>query len=173
MHLKFQQMHEGSTFTGWHTNLPEPWPAGATLFLLGEPFSFPADRLIARPGTREYGVLAVLIGRHAHVERLLTLPPGAFRPVPKVRSTVVRLEFHAPDPAAKDEAAFGELVRAAFTRRRKTMANALLAFRGAGRLRPQDALRRAGLDASRRPETLTIDEWVRLSDVYANGRSGD
>ena len=132
-----------------------------------------ADRLMARPGTREYGVLAVLIGRHAHVERLLTLPPGAFRPAPKVHSTVVRLRFHAPDPPATDEPAFGELVRAAFTRRRKTLANALLAFRGAGRLRPPDALLRAGLDAGRRPETLTIEEWVRLSDAYANRRSGD
>ena len=63
-----------------------------------------ADRLTAAPGTREYGVLTVLIGHSAKVRRLMALPPGAFRPPPKVHSAVVRLEFHAPDPAARDAA---------------------------------------------------------------------
>ncbi|MGE4055843.1 MAG: 16S rRNA (adenine(1518)-N(6)/adenine(1519)-N(6))-dimethyltransferase RsmA, partial [Vicinamibacterales bacterium] len=57
-----------------------------------------ADRLTAGPGSRDYGVLSVLTGIAAGAERLLELPPGAFRPPPKVRSTVVRLRFRAPDP---------------------------------------------------------------------------
>src|SRR5439155_6976010 len=118
-----------------------------------------ADRLIAVPGTREYGVLTILIGRCASVDRLLTLPPGAFRPAPKVQSAVVRLQFHAAEPPAKDEALLSALVKSAFTRRRKTLSNALLTFRGADPLRPADALVRAGLDGGRRPETLTIPEW--------------
>jgi len=125
-----------------------------------------ADRLSAEPGTHEYGVLTILIGRHASVERLLTLPPGAFRPAPKVQSAVVRLQFHAPAPPQVDEERFAALVKSAFTRRRKTMTNALLAFAG-GPLRPADALHRAGLDGGRRPETLTLAEWVRLAGVYA------
>lgn len=130
-----------------------------------------ADRLTAVPGTGQYGVLTVLIGRHASVERLLSLPPGAFRPAPKVHSALVRLRFHPPEPFAKDEALLTTLVKSVFTRRRKMLANALLTFRGAGRIRPADALERAGLDAARRPETLTIPEWVRLADVYASTRA--
>lgn len=87
-----------------------------------------ADRLTAASGTRDYGVLTILLGRHASVERLFRLPPGAFRPPPKVHSAVVRLRFHPPDPPVDDEAFFEEVVQAAFTRRRKTLANALLAL---------------------------------------------
>jgi 16S rRNA (adenine1518-N6/adenine1519-N6)-dimethyltransferase len=130
-----------------------------------------ADRLTAAVGTKDYGVLTILVGHRASVERLLTLPPGAFRPAPKVRSAVVRLRFHPPEPHARDENVLAALVKAAFTRRRKTLANALLAFPGAAELPPLDALRRAGLDAGRRPETLSIAEWVRLSDVYASSSS--
>jgi 16S rRNA (adenine1518-N6/adenine1519-N6)-dimethyltransferase len=126
-----------------------------------------ADRLTASPGTREYGVLTVLIGRHASVERLLILPPGAFRPAPKVQSAVVRLRFHAPDPAAGDENLLEEVVKAAFTRRRKTLANALAAFASAP-LSAAEALSRAGIDAARRPETVSFGEWVRLADVYGS-----
>jgi 16S rRNA (adenine1518-N6/adenine1519-N6)-dimethyltransferase len=124
-----------------------------------------SDRLTASPGTREYGVLTVLVGRHASVERLLNLPPGAFRPVPKIQSAVVRLRFHAPDPAADDENLLEEVVKAAFTRRRKTLANALAAFVSAP-LSASEALSRAAIDAARRPETLSSSEWVRLANVY-------
>jgi len=124
-----------------------------------------ADRLTAAVGTRDYGVLTILVGHRASAERLLTLPPGAFRPAPKVHSAVVRLRFHPPEPEAQDETLLASVVKAAFTRRRKTLANALLALPGAAH-QPADALRRAGLDGGRRPETLTIAEWVRLADVY-------
>ena len=126
-----------------------------------------ADRLTASPGTRDYGVLAVLIGHRAQVERVLALPPGAFRPPPKVRSALVRLQFHPPHPPPKDESLFAAMVQAVFTRRRKMLANALLAFHATSRLRPGEALGRAGIDGSRRPETLSIDELVRLADVFA------
>ncbi len=136
--------------------------ADATLMLQREV----ADRLTAVPGTRDYGILTVLIGHHARVERVLALPPGAFRPVPKVRSALVRLRFHPPAPPARDESLFSAMVQAVFTRRRKTLANALLAFSGAARLPPLQALAAAGLDGRRRPETLSIAELVRLSDAF-------
>ena len=136
--------------------------ADATLMLQREV----ADRLTAVPGTKDYGVLTILIGHHASAERLLALPPGAFRPVPKVRSALVRLRFHAPEPPARDEALFAAMVQALFTRRRKTLVNALLAFAGTGRIPPARALTTAGLDGRRRPETLTIAELVRLSDAF-------
>src|SRR5215216_5693529 len=87
-----------------------------------------ADRLLASPGSKDYGVLTVLIRHSADVTRLLALPPGAFRPAPKVHSSLVRLTFHPPVPPVRDMATFHALVQAVFTRRRKTLANALLAF---------------------------------------------
>jgi 16S rRNA (adenine1518-N6/adenine1519-N6)-dimethyltransferase len=126
-----------------------------------------ADRLTATPGTKEYGVLTVLIGQSAKVRRLMALPPGAFRPAPRVHSAVVRLEFHVPDPAATDAALFTGLVQAIFTRRRKTLANALKAFPLSATLLPEDALTTANLDGRRRPETLSIPELVRLADAFA------
>jgi 16S rRNA (adenine1518-N6/adenine1519-N6)-dimethyltransferase len=124
-----------------------------------------ADRLVAGPGSREYGVLSILIGHSASVATILKLPAGAFRPPPKVLSALVRLRFHAPDPPAKNEAAFAALVQAVFTRRRKTLANALLAFAPAVAATPARMLHDAGLDGARRPETLSIPEFVRLADT--------
>jgi 16S rRNA (adenine1518-N6/adenine1519-N6)-dimethyltransferase len=128
-----------------------------------------ADRLIAGPGSREYGVLSILIGHSAAVEMMLKLPAGAFRPPPKVLSALVRLRFHPPDPPARDEVAFAGLVQAVFTRRRKTLANALLAFPPAVAATPARMLREAGIDGTRRPETLSIAEFVRLADTLTPG----
>lgn len=149
------------------------WPlVDATVMLQREV----GDRLIAAPGSREYGVLSVLMQHSASVKRLLALPPGAFRPQPKVHSVLVRLTFHPPTPAVADPATFVRLVQAVFTRRRKTLANALLAYgayrggdvsRGAARP-PAAALQRAGLDGTRRPETLSVAEFARLADIYAS-----
>ena len=130
------------------------------------------DRLIAAPGGREYGVLSVLLQHTALVQRLLSLPPGAFRPRPTVHSVLVRLTFRAPSPPVVDYPTFTALVRAVFTRRRKTLANALLAFEptSTGRriLSPADVLGRSGLDGTRRPETVSVAEFARLSDIYAS-----
>jgi 16S rRNA (adenine1518-N6/adenine1519-N6)-dimethyltransferase len=142
--------------------------ADATLMLQREV----ADRLVAAPGSKQYGVLSILIQHRADVETVLRLPAGAFRPPPKVLSSLVRLRFREPLPAVRDEAFFGRLVQAVFTRRRKTMANALLAL-GEGspspRRRPAEALATAALDGSRRPETLSISEFARLADAYVPG----
>src|SRR5262249_11178695 len=97
--------------------------ADATLMLQREV----AGRLLSPPGTRDYGVLSVRMQHVAAVDLLLKLPAGAFRPPPKVLSSLVRLRFHHADPPVGDAAAFASLVQAVFTRRRKTLANALLA----------------------------------------------
>jgi 16S rRNA (adenine1518-N6/adenine1519-N6)-dimethyltransferase len=125
-----------------------------------------AVRLLADPGSRDYGVLGIIVGRWARMERCLNLPPGAFRPPPKVRSTVVRLVFHRPDDVVPDEESFRAFAQAIFSRRRKTIANALLAWRGSAQLSPAEALTRAALDGRRRPETFTREELVRLYVTY-------
>lgn len=147
-----------------------------------------AERLAAAPGTRDYGVLTVLIRHSATVRRLLVLPPGAFRPAPRVHSALVQLRFHPLEPGVRDPGVFAAVVQAVFTRRRKTLANALLAYQGtcppdryrhggqvavpAAGISVQVALERAGIDGRRRPETLTIAEFARLSDAYVAGFSG-
>jgi 16S rRNA (adenine1518-N6/adenine1519-N6)-dimethyltransferase len=125
-----------------------------------------ADRLLAPPGCRDYGVLSVRIRHVADVDRLLVLPPGAFRPAPSVHSAVVRLRFHPDEPAARSRQAFAALVQGVFTRRRKTLANALLACAPASKTSISGALSRSGIDGRRRPETLDVAEFVRLSDAF-------
>ena len=121
----------------------------------------------ASPGPADYGTLAIQVALLADVERLLTLPPGAFRPPPKVTSAVVRLRFHAPSADVGDPATFERIVRGVFLQRRKTLANALkpVAF-ALGRSAPE-LLERAGLDGSQRPEELTVADMARLSQSCA------
>jgi 16S rRNA (adenine1518-N6/adenine1519-N6)-dimethyltransferase len=126
-----------------------------------------AARISARAGTAEYGSLSVMVQWRAEVTRLLTIPPGAFRPQPEVHSALVRLTFRPPPYALKDTGVFEEMTRAMFTRRRKALTNALTPFGAAVGLSAQDALRSAGIDPKRRPETLEIVEIARLADVFA------
>jgi 16S rRNA (adenine1518-N6/adenine1519-N6)-dimethyltransferase len=126
-----------------------------------------ASRLTAVPGTRDYGVLTIRVAYSATVELLIQLPPGAFRPVPKVHSALVRLRFRPPDPPAKSPSIFAGLVQAAFNQRRKTLANAVKPFAVAVKVPLPDALAKAGLDGRRRPETLALAEWIRLADIFA------
>jgi 16S rRNA (adenine1518-N6/adenine1519-N6)-dimethyltransferase len=125
-----------------------------------------ADRLVARPGTGEYGVLTVLTALSADVTTVLSLPPGAFRPVPKIRSTVVRLRFRPSPVPVHDRAVLVELVRSIFTQRRKTLSNALGRFATGRGHDPRALLEAAGIDGGRRPETLQLVELARLADTF-------
>jgi 16S rRNA (adenine1518-N6/adenine1519-N6)-dimethyltransferase len=125
-----------------------------------------ADRLVARPGTRDYGVLTVTLGVHARISRRLELPPGAFTPAPKVRSTLVHLEFTEPLVRIPDEELFEKLVKAIFSQRRKTLLNSLKAFDRSAPL----VLSAMRLDGRRRPETLEIEEIARIADLIAADR---
>jgi 16S rRNA (adenine1518-N6/adenine1519-N6)-dimethyltransferase len=122
-----------------------------------------ADRLLAVPATRDYGVLTVMTAIHARVIRVLDLPPGAFSPPPKVHSTVVRLTFGPSAVRVSDEALFERLVRTMFTQRRKTLANALKPFDAAA----PAVIAGAGVDGRRRPETLQLTEIARLAEAFA------
>ena len=114
-------------------------------------------------------MLSILVQLHADVRPLLALPPGAFRPAPKVHSAVVALTFRPPAVALADEALFEAMVRSMFTQRRKMLGNALSAIcRATGRA-ASDALARAGIDPRRRPETLQLTELARLADFFASG----
>jgi len=131
-----------------------------------------ADRLIARTGTGDYGVLTVLTALNADVSRVLSLPPGAFRPPPKVHSSVVRLVFRPPKVDITDQPAFVRMVRTMFSQRRKTISNALKPFGTERGLNPATALAAAGIDPKRRPETLELAEMAALARAFHPVPSG-
>ncbi|HXT69837.1 MAG TPA: 16S rRNA (adenine(1518)-N(6)/adenine(1519)-N(6))-dimethyltransferase RsmA [Vicinamibacterales bacterium] len=122
-----------------------------------------ADRLAARPRSKDYGVLTITMQLAGKMEKLLTLPPGAFKPAPKVWSSVVRLRFGPPPVRIADRALFEKVVKAAFGQRRKTLANCL---RGLVK-QPDDVLDGAGIDPRRRAETLSLEELARLTTQCA------
>ena len=127
-----------------------------------------ADRVVGRPGTRDYGPLAILTRAAARAERVLALPPGAFRPPPRVRSAVVSLRFRPSPAPVGDRALFERLVRTLFTQRRKTVLNALSPLaRELRRCSARELLARAGVAPDRRPATLDLDELARLADALA------
>lgn len=122
-----------------------------------------ADRLVATPGRKEYGALAIQVALTADVELLLTLPPGAFRPPPKVTSAVVRLRFRPPTVDVGDRRIFERIVRGIFLQRRKTLANALRPVADSLGHQAADLLERAQVDGRLRPEALTLDQIASLS----------
>ncbi len=124
-----------------------------------------ADRLLAQPGSRDYGRLTVLATRHATIARLFNLPPGAFRPAPAVHSSVVRLTFHPPAADVHDADLFERLVRELFSHRRKTLLNALKPLASSRGADANQMLASAEIDGTRRPETLDLTELARLANA--------
>ena len=119
-------------------------------------------RMTARPATADYGRLTVMLQTRFAVTRLFTVPPGAFRPAPKVESAVSRLvPLGAARPAIADRAVFARIVMAAFGQRRKTLRNALASVADA------DLIERAGIDPGARGETLGVADYVRLANLVA------
>jgi len=120
------------------------------------------ERMTALPGTPEYGRLTVMLQAVFRITRLFTVPAGAFRPVPKVDSSVVRLvPLREAKATISDVALFGRVVAAAFGQRRKTMRNAL------STICDEAGLERAGIDPGVRGETLSVAEFVRLANDLA------
>ena len=122
-----------------------------------------ANRLAATPGNKDYGALAIQVALTADVSSVLTLPPGAFRPPPKVTSAVVRLRFRPPAVDVGDPHVFERIVRGIFLQRRKTLANALRPVANSLGRPAAQLLERAGIDARLRPEALTLGDIARLS----------
>ena len=124
-----------------------------------------AQRLCAAPGTRQAGAISYAVAYYAAPELLFTVQPGSFYPAPKVTSAVIRLTLHDTppvQPANGDERGLFRLIRAAFSQRRKTAANAVAAGLGLPKPRVTAALQAAGLDARLRPEQLTLADYCAL-----------
>lgn len=127
-----------------------------------------ADRISAKPGTKEYGSLSIAIGYYTTAETTMIVPKTVFMPQPNVDSAVIRLiKREEPAVKVKDEAFFFNLVRISFAQRRKTLLNNLQNGLPNGKENKENilvALEKAQIDPKRRGETLSIEEFGRLSD---------
>jgi 16S rRNA (adenine1518-N6/adenine1519-N6)-dimethyltransferase len=130
-----------------------------------------ADRILAPPGSKTYGALAVGVQSVADVERVLNVSRNAFRPVPDVESAVVRITPHVPPRlSVDDEAALRRLTRTAFGQRRKQFQRILrdaYALDAEGIAELEAA---TGFDLQARPETFSADEFIRLAAQLERGR---
>ena len=118
------------------------------------------DRMAAGPGSKVYGRLSVMLQAYCRVDSLFIVPPGAFRPPPKVDSAVARLVPH--DPASvgiNDHARFAEVVRAAFGQRRKTLRNALDGVVTAAQFEA------AGVRPDARAEQIEVAQFIALANA--------
>lgn len=120
------------------------------------------ERLAAQPGGRDYGILTVMLGLRYQIECPLQVPAHLFHPPPKVDSAVLKLtRWPRPKAEVKDEARFRRVVKAGFAQRRKTLSNSLKSDKTlCDDWAP--VLARAGLDGTRRAETLSIEEFAAL-----------
>jgi len=125
-----------------------------------------ADRLVASPGGRDYGVLTVAVRLAAEVSKVMTVPASSFWPQPKVDSAVVNMVMRPYPGFGVDRQAFFRVVRAAFSQRRKTLANSLAAGLTLSKEQAVALLQRAGIEAGRRAETLAIEELQVLTAAY-------
>ncbi len=139
-----------------------------------------ADRLTAKPGTKQYGIPTVLLKSCATVESLLTLKPAEFHPRPKIDSVVVRINFNEPTTQAPDSydwPLFQKIVRASFSQRRKTLLNTLTAggffneqAAGDKKMAKQltkEAINSAEIAESLRAEVLDLEQFIDLSRSFS------
>lgn len=121
-----------------------------------------AQRIVAHPGTKDYGVLSLAVQYHADPEIKFIIPASAFRPAPKVDSAVIHMKLRrTPKVTVADEVLFFKIIRAGFSQRRKTLSNALKP------LIPdvKAILLDTGIDPSRRAETLSMEEFAGLAET--------
>ncbi|MDH5228858.1 MAG: 16S rRNA (adenine(1518)-N(6)/adenine(1519)-N(6))-dimethyltransferase RsmA [Gammaproteobacteria bacterium] len=120
------------------------------------------ERLVAKPGSKEYGRLSVMVQYYCDVEKLFTIGPGAFKPAPKVDSAIVYLQPRKTiEPAAIDTQQFAKIVTAAFAHRRKTLRNNLK------HLLNESDYQHCTIDPANRAETLSVNDFVCLANRFS------
>ena len=125
-----------------------------------------ALRMIAQPGTREYGPLSIMAHLYSQTKRVFDIAPGSFFPPPEVISSVIHAQFlETPALELKDEKRFWVVVRAAFSQRRKTLGNTIKPLASKEKL--SEVWQATGIDPMRRGETLSIEEFGALTDALA------
>lgn len=127
-----------------------------------------ADRIKAAPGSKIYGAISVAVQYYCQVEKIADVPKTVFIPQPQVDSVVLRL-VRRGEPAVEvlDKGIFFACVKAGFGQRRKTLLNSLQTVRGTSKAMIEESLAAAGVEAGRRAETLSLEEFGKISnEVY-------
>ena len=130
-----------------------------------------ADRMQTGPGSKDYGALSLAVQYYAKPEIVANVPPNCFMPRPKVGSAVIRLTRHQNPPVtAKDEKLMFRIIRASFNQRRKTLANGLKKSQVLNSTKEQveAANSECGLPLHIRGETLTLEQFAKLSDIFSD-----
>lgn len=125
-----------------------------------------AERMSSKPGRRAYGILSIAVQLAAEVTPLFDVPPTAFWPQPKVTSTVVKLNIRPYPGFNSDKEIFFKIVRAAFSQRRKTLANTLSSGLGLPKDKVRAILEAASVDPGLRAEDIGILDYQRIMLVY-------
>ncbi len=127
-----------------------------------------AERIVAKPGTKDYGALTLAVSYYAEAEIIAYVPKESFVPSPKVDSAVVKLKLLKNPPIEATEKDYFRIVKASFAQRRKTMINALSNsnFYG-GKEDIKDVLEKAGYDSNLRGETLSMQEFSNLAICFS------
>lgn len=124
-----------------------------------------ADRIKAVPSTKAYGALSVAVQYYCEVESVVNVPKEVFVPQPQVDSTVLRLKPRQDKPVVlRDDEVFFRVVKAGFGQRRKTLSNSLTGIEGITKEIVKDALAAAGIEPTRRAETLNLEEFAKLAN---------
>lgn len=121
-----------------------------------------ALRITARPGTKDYGVLSLMVQYRAIPEIKFFIPRGAFRPVPEVDSAVIHMEMKRKFLEPSQEELFKKIIKMAFSKRRKTLFNSLKALLKDSDIK--EVFKSLGIDPSRRPESLSLEEFLRITE---------
>ncbi len=125
-----------------------------------------AQRICAEPGTRNVGAVSIAVQYYAQPEMLFQVSRGSFLPSPNVDSAVIRLRIRkAPAVSVEDEAFFFQMVKAAFSQRRKTLANSLSAGLAVSKQQALKTLKACEISGNTRAEELTMEQFGRLSDA--------
>ncbi len=129
------------------------------------------QRLCAKPGTRECGAVSAAVWYYSEPKVLFDVKPGAFRPRPKVMSSVIQLRIrdHAPVDVSSPDALF-RVVRAAFGQRRKTAVNAVSSMLDIPKKKVETAIRNAGLPAAVRAEQISLEDFAHLTETLENSQ---
>lgn len=126
-----------------------------------------ADRLASKPGTKQYGAITVAMNYYCNTSLITDVPHSCFMPRPNVESAVIKLVLHEQPPVqVNNEAQLLRIIKAAFSQRRKTLLNTLMSNGGFNLPKDKfkEILDNSGIGATTRGETLSLEEFARLSD---------
>lgn len=128
-----------------------------------------AQRITARPGTKEYGILSITVQLRSRIKRVLNVSRQCFRPIPRVDSTVLRFDpLKSPFDNIEDENCFYATVRAAFAHRRKTIVNSLFRALHLPHTQIVNAVEKCGFSLTSRAEQFSVHEFMKLSQMLYN-----